>query len=109
VKNIQVIDGANNCTFPVFEVTDEEFAQIFPESGQDIEFIEDFIARAGDEAVGAIMRPVWERPILKSKIQGLHGTLFYEFERKRKSFPSSKREADWGGAMNEAQRRLRKS
>jgi len=26
MKNIQVIDGAANCTFSIFQATDEEFA-----------------------------------------------------------------------------------
>jgi hypothetical protein len=34
MKNIQVIDGALNCTFSIFEATDEEFALLFPEPGR---------------------------------------------------------------------------
>jgi hypothetical protein len=41
MKNIQVIDGADNCTFSIFQATDEEFAAIFPQSGQDIQLSED--------------------------------------------------------------------
>jgi hypothetical protein len=29
VKNIQVIDGAVNCTFSIFQATDQEFAVLF--------------------------------------------------------------------------------
>jgi hypothetical protein len=36
MKNIQVIDGALNSTFSIFQATDEEFALLFPEAGQDI-------------------------------------------------------------------------
>lgn len=35
MKNIQVIDGAQNATFSVFQATDEEFALLFPD-GTDI-------------------------------------------------------------------------
>ena len=36
MKNIQIIDGADNCTFSIFQATDEEFSLIFPEPLQDI-------------------------------------------------------------------------
>ena len=41
VKNIQVIDGAMNYTFSIFQATDEEFVLFFPEPGQEIQFAED--------------------------------------------------------------------
>jgi hypothetical protein len=34
MKNIQVIDDALNCSFDVFEATDEEFALLFPGAGR---------------------------------------------------------------------------
>jgi hypothetical protein len=60
MKNIQVINGANNCSYDIFAVTDDEFKILFPDPGpgQDIEFIEDAIARVGENKLGAIMRPV---------------------------------------------------
>ncbi len=41
MKNIQIIDGARNCTFSIFQATDEEFLLVFPEPGQDIQYAED--------------------------------------------------------------------
>ena len=41
MKNIQIIDGAVNATYNIFQATDDEFRQIFPESGQDLEVVED--------------------------------------------------------------------
>ena len=38
MKNIQIIDGAENCVYDLFAATDEEFARIFP-IGTDIAFI----------------------------------------------------------------------
>ena len=35
MKNIQVIDGAENCVYDIFSATDEEFALIF-EAGADV-------------------------------------------------------------------------
>lgn len=107
MKNIQVIDGAENATFSLFQATDEEFALIFPGPGQDIEFIEDFLKRAGEQQAGAVLKPIWQRPIRKSDASGLHGTLFFEWEKRRKHFPASKREIDTPShAINAAQRAL---
>jgi hypothetical protein len=107
LKNIQIIDGALNATFSVFQATEDEFAAVFPADGQDLEFIEDFIERVGDEQAAQILRPVWERPILKRDAQGIHGTLYYEYEDKRQYLPATKREVDWDhDAINSAQRQL---
>ena len=38
MKNIQVIDGALNCTFSIFQASDEEFTLLFPEAGQEIQY-----------------------------------------------------------------------
>jgi hypothetical protein len=43
MKNIQLIDGALNCTFSIFQATDEEFALLFPEPHQDIQYAEDLL------------------------------------------------------------------
>ena len=64
MKNIQVIDGANNCSYDIFAVTDDEFKILFPDPGQDIEFIEDAIARVGEDKLGAIIRPIDHLDIL---------------------------------------------
>jgi hypothetical protein len=47
MKNIQVIDGADNATYSIFQATEDEFAQILPERGQDLEIAEDYVARIG--------------------------------------------------------------
>ncbi|MDH7975238.1 hypothetical protein QH494_23890 [Sphingomonas sp. AR_OL41] len=106
VKNIQIIDRADNATFSIFAASDEAFAAIFPD-GRDIEFIEDFFARVGDEQAGAILSPIWECPVLKRDAQGVHGTLLYQWSDRRVHWPASKREVDWDArAINAAQRRL---
>jgi hypothetical protein len=107
LKNIQIIDGALNATFSVFQATEGEFAAIFPADGQDMEFIEDFIERCGEEQAGRILGPMWERPILKRDTQGIHGTLYYEYADRRQYLPATKREVDWDDhAINSAQRQL---
>jgi hypothetical protein len=106
MKNVQIIDGAANATFSVFQATDEEFATIFPD-GRDIELIEDLIERIGEAAAGSVLTFLWGRPILKRDALGVHGTLFYDNEHRRHHIPPSKREVDWAdGSANQAQRDL---
>lgn len=109
MKNIQIIDGADNATFSIFQATDDEFAAIFL-NDQDIELPEDFCARVGDKRAQAILKSIWERPILKRDANGIRGTLYYDWESKRRHLPVSKREIDRDElAINEAQRRLYRS
>lgn len=106
MKNIQIIDGAVNATFSVFQATDEEFAAVFPD-GRDIELVEDLFDRLGEEAAGSVLTAIWGRPILKRDAFGIHGTLFHDNEDRRDHIPPSKREVDWySGSINQAQRDL---
>ena len=45
MKNIQIIDGALNCTFSLFQATDEEFQLLFPGELQDIQYAEDLFSQ----------------------------------------------------------------
>ncbi|ESQ81655.1 hypothetical protein [Asticcacaulis benevestitus] len=85
MKNIQIIDGADNATFSIFQASDEEFAAIFPQN-RDMELIEDFTEE--------VLAHIWNRPILKRDAIGIHGTLFYDFENRHEFLPASKREVD---------------
>lgn len=104
VKNVQIIDGASNATFSIFQATDAEFASIFPD-GTDMELIEDLAARLGQAEAGRCLGPLWQRPILKRDAQGIHGTLFYD--NADREIPATKREVDWDpSSLNPAQRAL---
>ncbi|MFN4011480.1 MAG: hypothetical protein ACK4K8_16130 [Pannonibacter sp.] len=106
MKNIQIIDGAENCTFSVFQATEEEFESLFPD-GRDIELIEDLIARLGETAAEALLTLIWQRPVLKREALGIHGTLFFDNMGRREHIPQSKREVDWDSmSLNQAQRDL---
>jgi len=107
LRNIQIIDGADNATFSIFQATDSEFARIFPVNGQDMEVSEDFIQRVGEIEAKAIFDALWERPILKRDANGIHGTLYFDYQSKRRHVPTSKREVDFDdSAINHAQRKL---
>ena len=106
MRNIQIIDGAANATFSIFQATEDEFEAIFP-NGSEMELIEDVCDRLGDDEAGRIIGPIWGRPILKREATGIHGTLFYESEHRREYLPQSRREVDLPeGSINAAQRAL---
>ncbi|QAY77789.1 hypothetical protein [Sphingosinicella sp. BN140058] len=106
MRNIQIIDGARNATFSLFQATDAEFAAIFP-GDQDMALIEDVVARLGESEAGIILSRIWERPILKRDARGIYGTLFYDWIDRRDVLPVTRREVDWDElSINAAQRRL---
>ena len=106
MKNIQVINGGLNCTFSLFQATDEEFALLFPEPRQDIQYAEDLVHLAEQTEINSALRRIWERPIRKSEAQGIHGTLFYQLERYKKWYREKREDAIEPSAINSAQRRL---
>ncbi|MEE4235684.1 MAG: hypothetical protein V2I51_03080 [Anderseniella sp.] len=85
MKNIQIIDDAANCTFSIFQATDEEFALIFPGEDQEIQFSVDF--PEDDETLAAALENIWNRPIRKRDALGIHGTIFYGLRRYKKTYP----------------------
>ena len=107
MKDVQIIDGADNATYSIFQATDEEFNQIFPQNGQDIEIVEDYVGRVGEAEASRTLSNLWERPVHKRDVEGIHGTLYYDYAEESKYLPKSKREIDrYEGQLNEAQRAL---
>ncbi|HEX4505917.1 MAG TPA: DUF4279 domain-containing protein [Alphaproteobacteria bacterium] len=107
LRNIQVIDGADNATFSVFQATDGEFNQIFPAIDQDMEISEDFFQRVGEARASEVLNAIWQRPIIKRDVNGIHGTLYFNYQSKRRHMPNSKREVDLdASSINAAQREL---
>ena len=106
MKNIQVIDGALNCTFSIFQATEEEFALLFPDPRQDIQYAEDLTLLSPQEDVEAALGRIWERPIRKQDALGIHGTLFSGLERYKTYYRGNREDAVDPSALNQAQRRL---
>ena len=79
MKNVQIIDGAVNATYNLFQATNDEFVEIFPGSGQDIEVVEDYFRRVGEDEARKTLSKLWERPIYKHDVKGIHGTLYYNY------------------------------
>ena|SRR5215831_6676640 len=88
MKNVLVIDGAENCEYQIFAMTDDEFSVVFPGDKQNVEFIEDLVDRIGDDGVAALLGPVWKREVKKPHVMGIHGTLFYQLYWKKKFYPT---------------------
>lgn len=91
MKNIQVIDGAVNCVYDIFQATDAEFSAIFHE-GENVAFIDEVYARGSKKLLDQAFNAIWERRIAKSEVQGIHGLLFYELEGKKVYYPTRKDE-----------------
>lgn len=88
MKNIQVIDGAENSEYAIYEITDEQFAIIFPAHDQNVEFIEDVIERLTEEEIAELFEHFWDRRVDKPDVVGIHGTLFYELLEKKQYYPT---------------------
>ena len=102
MKNIQIIDGAQNCVYDVFSATDEEFSLIFP-VGTDIAFIDEVYTNGDRQMLDAAFESIWKRRVKKSEVHGINGIIFYELEEKKIYYPSRKDE----DAVNPDHSRLR--
>lgn len=91
MKNIQVIDGAQNSVYDIFAATDEEFALLFP-NGTDIAFIDEIYAAGDEEKLNVAFNAIWQRRVKKSEVQGIHGIIFYELEEKKLYYPTRRDE-----------------
>ena len=91
MKNIQVIDGAVNSVYDIFQATNEEFSLIFP-PGEDVAFINEVYGRGPGEALGAAFEQIWKRRIPKRDAMGIHGILFFELDVKMKYYPTRRDE-----------------
>jgi hypothetical protein len=87
MKNIQVIDGAENCVYDIFAATEDEFALIFP-GETDIAFVDEVYARGPAYTLDEAFRNIWARPVRKPDALGIHGTIFYELEEKKVYYPT---------------------
>lgn len=91
MKDIQIIDGAENRVYDIFESTDAEFSLIFP-IGTDIAFIEEVYAKGDGTILHNAFNNIWQRRIKKCKAHGIHGVIFYELPQKMSYYPTRKDE-----------------
>ena len=86
MKNIQVIDGADNCAYRIFAAEDDEFADIFP-GERDIEFADNVGGGSGRHVHARSSERIWKRPY-KEIARGIQGTLFYQLGHKKRFYPT---------------------
>jgi len=91
MKNIQVIDDAQNCVYDIFAATNEEFEVIFAE-GTDIAFIDEVYKREDERKLDIIFDRIWKRRVRKSDAIGIHGILFYGHAEKKMYYPTHRDE-----------------
>ena len=89
MKNIQIIDGADNCVYDIFSATEEEFSLIFP-AGTDIAFIDEVYDKGDAAELDVAFNNIWKRPIKKRDVVGIHGIIFYELGGKSVYYPTRK-------------------
>jgi hypothetical protein len=77
VKNVQVIDGAVNSVFEIYEVDDETFSVLFP-VGNDIVFASDIDSDFTKEATIRFWQKFYSCKKDKKALNGIHGTLHLE-------------------------------
>lgn len=93
MKNIQIIDEMPNTAYDIFSCSEADFHALFA-PGTDIEFIEDVLERLGTDRLSEILTRLWKQPVVKSSVQGIHGTLFYGLAAQKRQFYPNKRESD---------------
>ncbi len=86
MKNIQVIDSAENAAFDVFEISDEAFDQLFPRADQDIQFADE----VDEETWKNLAQSLWANRIEKPEVHGINGTLFFENDAQKRWYPNRK-------------------
>ncbi len=87
MKNVQIIDGAINCVYDIFSMTEDEFRVIFIENSN-IAFIEDIYERENPELLDSIFDKIWKRRLKKEDVIGVHGIIFYELAAKKIYYPT---------------------
>jgi len=87
MKNVQVIDGALNYALDIFSCNYVDFSAIFP-NGINIEFIEDVNDRLDERLFDELMGRIWDKPIEKKMVSGIHGTLYFESIQKKRFYPN---------------------
>lgn len=106
MKNIMVIDGAINCTFSIFQATENEFSLIFPGDSQEVQFNSNFWEMKNIEEIEEALNNIWGRPIRRRDANGIHGILFYELDKYRQAYRVLREDGMDPSAYNHAQRRL---
>ena len=88
MKNIQLIEPAENCVYALYSCSDEHFNVFFPLENQDVEFAEEVCARVSQQKADEIFGALYGSPIDKKEAVGIHGTLFLQLGLRKKHYPN---------------------
>jgi len=91
MKNIQIIEGAVNSVYDIFQVTEDEFAVIFRD-GADVAFSDELFDKGDEQSLIALFAKIWKRRIPKKDAHGIHGIIFYGLPDKKQYYPTRKDE-----------------
>jgi hypothetical protein len=102
LKHIMIVDGAENCAYDIFAVTEDDFGLLFPARGQDIAFIDEILLGRPRPLADAALKRLWSRPVEKKNVIGIHGIIFYELKNKKQYYPN-RRDSDLSANRSRAQ------
>ena len=87
MRNIQIIDKADNCVYDIFQIEESGFELDF-KNNSDIAFIEDLERRQDWLEISSVLEKMRLKRIPKIKADGMHGIIFYGLLSKRKYYPT---------------------
>jgi hypothetical protein len=93
MKNIQVIDGARNSTFDIYQISDDLFNQIFP-NGTDVAFLAEVERNFKVIDSDKVWDLIYQSKVDKKQVIGIHGTLHLTGSYCSKEFFPSRKESE---------------
>lgn len=91
MKNIQIIDGAQNSVFEIYAIPDKLFSLIFPK-GTDVAFEKDLLKKFPQQ--DRRFKTLYKRRLDKKSIRGIHGTLCLALSASDPKYFPTRREAE---------------
>jgi len=91
VKNIQVIDSAQNAVYDIFAAPAHVDLVFLP--GTAIAFSQEIATRPDADKVFDVLNGIWGSRLAKTDVVGTHRTLFYGLRHKRQYYPTLRDEA----------------
>lgn len=91
MKNIQIIDGAQNSVFEIYAIPDALFSVLFPK-GADVAFAKECSKKIpkSDNRLKAL----YKKRLNKKSVQGIHGTLHLDSSLVEPKFFPTRRESE---------------
>jgi len=99
MKNIQVIDGAINSIYEIYEVSDDIFQEIFP-GNINVAFADDVREKIEIKFGNKFWDEFYRKRVKKEKVRGIHGTFHLPLSNVAKEcFPTRREEEVTSGGF----------